>query len=921
MKKAILCFFSLTIFIGVLGLYHSQENQAGATESRILFTPNEVKIDIIYLEVAVGDLVSDVKASYKLRNLTKGDITIRLEPLQPFTSITEHRERAVPYDGCLSEALPIGVGRSCDYSISYKVPTLGKRFRLVQINPSILINGQIYAAKVGLYRINVTLPESAKKIVEASHPLDPSTTTIGEGHYTWTGTDVWIIPLWVKWTEIDVDVSLTKRITMTNMHAKVNIEIMNKSDKKVDGLVLKETFPYGNVDPIGPKEEFSFIQPEHSDSRYIWEKRIDTLGPSESKNFEYEIRVTFNGAIPKRTVAILDGTVVALSNATVYQLPPQPLAQPNLSAVVLPAGWSFNYKGRNTDHHLNEYGYEVVNQDFNASSGNLNWTTNVTYCDKNKDDDYKWDIYHTIVRLQDSYVFHGAAGWKDDGGGESSRPGSHRSDALKSYEHAVVYLEGVTFDFKEKDHHIKTIGIDLKNIRFERSTGTISWDTDVVFRDKNGDDNYRWKYRYGVLAFNNGYLGYERGISITDSSGGDTVKRAEHRSDDLKGPEQRYEYEGIIVWITQLPLFDDFEYTLLPLAWKFRFDSKDHHIKKTNLTFRNITYYANGKVDWDAHVTYADKNGDDPYKATYSVAVVGFKSGEVRYLKDIKPEGPFSDSGGSASRDFVANLSNVFVPITWFNGTMDGTETGIDCGGDSPIQCQGCITNDWDSLTRYTDHPYFFMRYNIEPTAIEALYAYANEEGHDPQTWYVSGPEKADRYVRAVAWFVAENMEWMSDGIIPDVQTAGETIHGSGDRECGARFCGDCEDYSILRAVLLRSLGFDWKCIFSADHHKSDHQGQVEECGHSKKGDHTFNLVYFKGRYRILDYGEMQLRYHSNCNAHHAVDNIWNDNYGKLWFERKLKPFGGKLLMNYPGCAFCPSTTWNWRTYYADICK
>ncbi len=89
-------------------------------------------------------------------------------------------------------------------------------------------------------------------------------------------------------------------------------------------------------------------------------------------------------------------------------------------------------------------------------------------------------------------------------------------------------------------------------------------------------------------------------------------------------------------------------------------------------------------------------------------------------------------------------------------------------------------------------------------------------------------------------------------------------------------------------------------------------------------GGHGYNIVYYKGKYRIMDYSPMttlSYLYYANCVDQHATTNIWNDHYGKHWDKKDKRPIDFQLLMNYPGQFSCPTGTWNWRTYYADVCE
>lgn len=93
----------------------------------------------------------------------------------------------------------------------------------------------------------------------------------------------------------------------------------------------------------------------------------------------------------------------------------------------------------------------------------------------------------------------------------------------------------------------------------------------------------------------------------------------------------------------------------------------------------------------------------------------------------------------------------------------------------------------------------------IYQTAIQALQEY---NGGNSNT--------ADEYMEAVASYLHNHMEYLADPADNDnAQSAKWTIESSGNRGCGKDYCGDCEDHSILRTALLRSLGINWRCVFT----------------------------------------------------------------------------------------------------------
>lgn len=179
------------------------------------------------------------------------------------------------------------------------------------------------------------------------------------------------------------------------------------------------------------------------------------------------------------------------------------------------------------------------------------------------------------------------------------------------------------------------------------------------------------------------------------------------------------------------------------------------------------------------------------------------------------------------------------------------------------------------------------------------------------------------------------------------------------------RFCGDCEDHAIVRASLLRHLGVSHECVVLADYHEGwDHpqydtdfppwelpQDQLfvdpegpgtppePYPGYSnssrfrilakettdtdgKKGGHTFNVVLYYNKYRIMDYHP--LGYYFTSDEYwesQEIDNIWTDHYGQHWDTPATAP--STYIHNYPGANKCyegERNRWTLDTLYEDVC-
>ena len=272
--------------------------------------------------------------------------------------------------------------------------------------------------------------------------------------------------------------------------------------------------------------------------------------------------------------------------------------------------------------------------------------------------------------------------------------------------------------------------------------------------------------------------------------------------------------------------------------------------------------------------------------------------------------------------DVGGNQRSATKTIIW-GGCDDGVqnhgESGVDCGGSCPAQCKNCLSDftlgTYPSAYLYSPEQWT----NIRSTALGALSEYANEQGID-----YSELDSSDEYIEAISWWVARHMGYRGDDIndtcINDVQglhydpadydhydftqPAYYTLTYSGCPSCdgityyeeveGSRstvaktwhadptkwFYGDCDDFAILHAALLRSLGVSHRCIFNAE-----------------QPGHAFNIVYYKGKYRVLEPQGAAI----GC-EYYAPDNLWNDKMGAFACTDFPKVLPWQYTMNYSGC-------------------
>jgi predicted transglutaminase-like cysteine proteinase len=850
---------------------------------------------------------ANVTCEYKLQNSAASSVTFKASSNKPALSRMQIRKQEVKRlepsfisDGRMItkiERKKINALESQVLDLDYTLAVSGGKTKTLQFFPDITIDDSDFVYKAQTFVVEIELPPAAKKIISSS--LSPSKIVRKDGHITclYTYSDFNLLPILLKWSEVDVDIAVTKTAKLLSENQmEVTIQIQNNQDTQVNNLLIVDDYSGLDVALFPGNKNLMIETPFDKSSRVIHRLKL-SLNPLEKKTIKHKFKLLSNKfVLPDTNVYLVKDLVAIGRNKTEFRLP-LPFPPPSC-AFALPSGWSFDFL-HGGDHHINEVGIWSSGNTYNRLTQQLSWSTGCIYADKNFDDDYRWSVNHQVVRFNPGFAYNEQTPWLAKTGNTTVHDGVFRHESLKMFSKAIVLLAGWRFDFTSEDHHINKIALNIGDIVFNKNAGEVKWKTRVTYADKNFDDNYRYQYSFIILGFNGEVV--FKSCSGTDK-GGTTLLNHSVTDNKLKG---------------------HLNSMIFPLGWSFDFKNDDHHINEFSFRILNSRYHSpSGKVSWQASLNYSDKNFDDSYDWAYNVAVVTSNFGESR---DIT-RGPYTDNGGLDTKPFTESLNGIFRPITWINGLCDGDETGVDCGGSSPSRNLAIISNNVSPGNAASSNLFSLKNSNdlntVRTFALAALLEYAVSKNQDFTTFY-SGVTKPDRYVEAVAAYVNNHMEYVSDGIFGGAQSAIKTLTDSGHRGPGD-FNGDCEDHAILRAALLRSLGFPKNSIYCTDHHNSTNQGQNEECFGDKKGSggHTFNVVIYKGKYRIMDYGPMQERYLANKQAwnQHVVDNIWNDHTGEHWSKQNVKPFGSNdPLVNYPGNPSCPSSNWDWRTYFSDV--
>lgn len=269
------------------------------------------------------------------------------------------------------------------------------------------------------------------------------------------------------------------------------------------------------------------------------------------------------------------------------------------------------------------------------------------------------------------------------------------------------------------------------------------------------------------------------------------------------------------------------------------------------------------------------------------------------------------------------------------DGIQNQSEEGVDCGGSCPGECMDCYTGG--TLVRAgggEESKFSFDEEIVFEKAEEALEEYTNclmnDDCRNSLARYIfmedyssvinADLESSDAVMEAVGYYVDEHMDYLIDDKYSyetwhASQSAYRTLHDSWTRGCDNDYCGDCEDYAILRETLMRVKGVSDSCAYLADHYKTRYG----------KG-HTFNIVLYRNKWRLMDYGTLGVKFYSR-DSMRFPDNLWNDGIGEYWCPEVEEDWGRctnihpkTLTWNYVSGENCPGEWDDNETYLADTC-
>ena len=204
----------------------------------------------------------------------------------------------------------------------------------------------------------------------------------------------------------------------------------------------------------------------------------------------------------------------------------------------------------------------------------------------------------------------------------------------------------------------------------------------------------------------------------------------------------------------------------------------------------------------------------------------------------------------------------------------------------------------------------------IQQAALAALREYADKSARP-----INSPFTVMELYEAANDYISKHMTYLPDTPAWDGVSSKKLLTESGSR-CGNDYCGDCEDFAITTASLIRALGVSDKCVYVA-------------CSKS----HCFNILNINSKFRIVEPQQNSLKAQFNSfsydwvddqgNPNYASTNLFNDHVGKYYIVDDSAP--APYTFNYPGTNGLPDparpcksyASWKGegdKSYFEDIC-
>jgi hypothetical protein len=277
-----------------------------------LFYSGDVITESLGIDIDIEDEKATVRAVYLLNN--RGSETEEID-LQ-----CDYSPASLEIDGeTLENPVVFYPGDRKSVTATFKLDITGDITKTLYLVPTLLFNGSPNSKPAASIMIEASLPEGVNGLAWASHEPDEESLESGRRHYSWTYYDLYPTPLTLKWSTLEVDLSLEKsasplEITQPDQVIDIEITLKNNGDTELSDIQLVDQYSASHFAEIEPSTESAT-----GENMLFWQKTIGSLSPGETVSLHYS--VTYIAPIAqdyeldlRPTVVTVGGNLVSVSD-------------------------------------------------------------------------------------------------------------------------------------------------------------------------------------------------------------------------------------------------------------------------------------------------------------------------------------------------------------------------------------------------------------------------------------------------------------------------------------------------------------------------------------------------------------------------------------------------------------------------------
>jgi hypothetical protein len=249
-----------------------------------LFYEGNIIIDSIGIRIEANDEAT-VKAIYLLTNRGSEDEEVDLQSAQSPVPLEEDGEE-------LSNPVSFRPGERKFINLTYKLNITGETTKMLFLDPTMLFDGKPNSEPAKALLIKVLLPQGINGLAWANQEPDDEGLEDSRKFYSWSGVDIYPTILCLKWSTLQVELSVEKsvrpqEITTPGQIINVVITIENKGDTVANKIGLTDEYSAFDFEAVEPLWEFG-----RQESWLFWRKNIGSMAPGEIRIFAYSVRYT-----------------------------------------------------------------------------------------------------------------------------------------------------------------------------------------------------------------------------------------------------------------------------------------------------------------------------------------------------------------------------------------------------------------------------------------------------------------------------------------------------------------------------------------------------------------------------------------------------------------------------------------------------